>query len=51
MIELQDGMLLYHGSYIGIPEIDLDRLVGLILAVGFTSLLLTSRRTIMFSFL
>lgn len=26
MIELQDGMLLYHGSYIGIPEIDLDRL-------------------------
>ena len=24
MIELQDGMLLYHGSYIGIPEIDLN---------------------------
>ena len=22
MIELQDGMLLYHGSYIGIPAID-----------------------------
>ena len=21
MIELQDGMLLYHGSYIGIPAI------------------------------
>ena len=28
MIELQDGMLLYHGSYIGIPEIDLDRCFG-----------------------
>lgn len=25
MIELHDEMLLYHGSYIGIPEIDLDR--------------------------
>lgn len=25
MIELRDGMLLYHGSYIGIPQIDLDR--------------------------
>ena len=25
MIELHDAMLLYHGSYIGIPEIDLDR--------------------------
>ena len=28
MIELQDGMLLYHGSYIGIPEIDLNRCFG-----------------------
>ena len=25
MIELQDGMLLYHGGYIGIPAIDLNR--------------------------
>ena len=25
MIALHDEMLLYHGSYIGIPEIDLDR--------------------------
>ena len=25
MIELQDGMLLYHGSYIDIPKIDLSR--------------------------
>lgn len=28
MIELQDGMLLYHGSYIGIPAIDLNRCFG-----------------------
>ena len=28
MIELQDGILLYHGSYIGIPEIDLNRCFG-----------------------
>ena len=28
MIELQDGMLLYHGSYISIPEIDLNRCFG-----------------------
>ena len=28
MIELQDGMLLYHGSYIGIPAIDLTRCFG-----------------------
>lgn len=28
MIELQDGMLLYHGSYIDIPEIDLNRCFG-----------------------
>lgn len=25
MIELQDGILLYHGSYVGIPKIDLQR--------------------------
>ena len=28
MIELQDGMLLYHGSYIGIPAINLNRCFG-----------------------
>ena len=28
MIELQDGILLYHGSYIGIPEIALNRCFG-----------------------
>lgn len=28
MIELQDGMLLYHGSYIDIPKIDLSRCIG-----------------------
>lgn len=28
MIELQDGMLLYHGSYVGIPKIDLQRCFG-----------------------
>lgn len=28
MIELQDGMLLYHGSYVGIPEIDLHYCFG-----------------------
>ena len=28
MIELYDGMLLYHGSYIGIPNIDLSRCSG-----------------------
>lgn len=25
MLELHDEMLLYHGSYIGIPEINLNR--------------------------
>ena len=28
MIELQDGMLLYHGSYVGIPKIDLQRYIS-----------------------
>ena len=28
MIELQDGILLYHGSYVGIPKIDLQRCFG-----------------------
>lgn len=28
MIALEDGMLLYHGSYISIPQIDLSRCVG-----------------------
>ena len=28
MIELHDGMLLYHGGYISIPEIDLNRCFG-----------------------
>ena len=28
MIELQDGMLLYHGSYVGIPKIDLQCCFG-----------------------
>ena len=47
MIELQDGILLYHGSYIGIPEIDLNRCFGdLILVADFILLHLTSRHTI-----
>ena len=28
MIELYDGMLLYHGSYVSIPKIDLNRCFG-----------------------
>lgn len=36
MIELRDGMLLYHGSYTSIPSIDLDRCVsGLDFGRGF----------------
>ena len=51
MIELQDGMLLYHGSYIGIPAIDLNRCFGgLDFGRGFILHLPTSKRTITFSF-
>lgn len=28
MIGLEDGMLLYHGSYVSIPDIDLNRCMG-----------------------
>ena len=28
MIGLEDGMLLYHGSYVSIPDIDLSRCMG-----------------------
>lgn len=28
MIGLEDGMLLYHGSYVSIPNIDLSRCMG-----------------------
>lgn len=28
MIRLEDGMLLYHGSYVSIPDIDLNRCMG-----------------------
>lgn len=36
MIELKDGMLLYHGSYTGIPKIDLDKCTrGLDFGKGF----------------
>lgn len=28
MIGLEDGMLLYHGSYVSIPNIDLRRCMG-----------------------
>ena len=27
MIGLEDGMLLYHGSYVSIPDIDLSRCI------------------------
>lgn len=36
MIELKDGMLLYHGSYTGISKIDLDKCTrGLDFGKGF----------------
>ena len=36
MIELKDGMLLYHGSYTGISRIDLDKCTrGLDFGKGF----------------
>lgn len=51
MLELHDEMLLYHRSYIGIPEIDLNRCFsGLDFGRGFYLTSSMSRHTIMFSF-